>query len=231
MYGRDYDGKELNFEASGGLWHSSLVMQDKETDSYWSIMTGEALSGPFKGTRMDELPSGRKVQWKEWVAEHPDTLVLSVIDEKSGEAIEHVAHNPYEKYFGSDEGFRGSEAVDDRLPTKAPVFAFELGDTPYAAPFGGFQGSGASFDDGGRAVFLYRPDGVQIFHSSAAFVAESGGFEQQGDSWRHQPSGALFDPESGRFADGAGDAVQPLGGFDTFWFNWSMVHDQSEILN
>jgi hypothetical protein len=49
--------------------HSALVMQDKETDSYWSIMTGDSLA---------ELPLGVKSQWKDWVASHPDTVVLSV---------------------------------------------------------------------------------------------------------------------------------------------------------
>ena len=56
----------------------SLVMQDKETDSYWSIMTGKSEGGAQGGTRLNELPVGVKLQWKEWVRRHPDTVVLSV---------------------------------------------------------------------------------------------------------------------------------------------------------
>ena len=162
MYGREYDGKELNFEASGGLWHSSLVMQDKETDSYWSIMTGESLSGEFKGTELVELPYGAKAQWKDWVAEHPDTLVLSV------DGQEHIDRNPYENYFTSEEGFRGSTAEDDRLPTKASIYAFLLDDKPFAVPFSSFE-NGAAFEVGEWQVFLYRPAGVRRrFHRSHA---------------------------------------------------------------
>lgn len=36
MYGRDYEGKTLQFEPSGGLANGALILQDKETDTYWS---------------------------------------------------------------------------------------------------------------------------------------------------------------------------------------------------
>jgi len=120
VYGRQYDGKDLRFEASGGLMHAALVMRDKETDSYWSIMTGDAIAGDLRGTRLEEWSLGEKAQWKDWVARHPNTLVLSV----NGE--EHVENNPYDNYFSSDSGFRDIAARDDRLETKAPVFTFQL---------------------------------------------------------------------------------------------------------
>ena len=78
MYGREYEGQTLRFEASGGLMHGSLVMVDKETDSYWSIMKGSSVAGQLHGTRLDEMPLGVKAQWKDWAEQHPETLVLSV---------------------------------------------------------------------------------------------------------------------------------------------------------
>ena len=62
MYGREYAGRELRFEASGGLLNAALVMQDKETGSYWAIMEGESLAGDYAGTRLEELPLGGN--WK-----------------------------------------------------------------------------------------------------------------------------------------------------------------------
>ena len=50
MYARSYAGKEYSFEPSGGLIDGALVMQDFETNSYWYIMTQEAVSGAAKGT-------------------------------------------------------------------------------------------------------------------------------------------------------------------------------------
>ncbi len=222
MYGREYSGRELRFEASGGLLHYSLVMRDKETDSYWSLMSGEALAGELKGTRLVELPVGVKTQWKDWVAEHPGTLVLSV------DGVEHEEINRYEEYFSSDEGFRGSTAEDDRLPTKAPIYSFQLDGRPYAVPFSAIE-SGAAFRAGDEWIFAYRPPGAAILHSTVAFRSSGDGFERRDGAWHHLPSGARFDPAASAFADGA-QGVSPLNGFDTFWFNWSMNHPDSVIL-
>ena len=71
MYDRKVGGKELNFEASGGLLDASLVMRDRETDSWWSIMTADAIGGDLRKTELVELPVGEKMQWKDWLARHP----------------------------------------------------------------------------------------------------------------------------------------------------------------
>ncbi len=49
MYSRDYEGKTLKFEPSGGLVNGALILQDKETDTYWSIMEGKAIEGKLSG--------------------------------------------------------------------------------------------------------------------------------------------------------------------------------------
>jgi hypothetical protein len=221
VYGRKYRDKELRFEPSGGLMHSSLVMQDKETDSYWSIMTGDSLAGELKGTPLEELPVGVKAQWKDWFAAHPDTLVLSV------EGREHEDVNPYDNYFSSAEGFRGMTATDDRLPTKTPIYAFQLDGDPYAVPFSSFE-DGGTFKVGERTVFLYRPKGAVLFHSSVAYVT-SGVVRRSEGSWRTQ-GGAVFDIDSGSFTGEGAGSVDRLDGFDTFWFNWSLTHPATRVL-
>lgn len=220
MYGREYGEKVLNFEASGGLIHYSLIMADKETDSYWSIMTDKALAGEFSGSALEKLPIGVKTQWKDWVAEHPKTKVLSV------DGKEHVENNPYDNYFTSEEGFRGSKAKDERLPTKESIYAFELGGKAYAAPLAGLEG-GTLYQAGDQEVFLYRPEGAEIFYSTLAFVAPKGSFEQKDGTWTHS-SGTAFDADSMSFPGASLEAL--AGGFDTFWFNWSMYHPETEIL-
>ena len=219
MYGRDYAERQLNFEASGGLMHASLVMQDKETDSYWSIMTGDALAGELKGTQLVELPYGSKMTWGDWKAEHPKTVILSV------DGVEHVDRNPYEEYFAGDKGFRDMEAADDRLPTKETIFAFQLAGKSYAVPYSTFVDGGA-FELGGAHLFLYRPRDSAIFYSTLAYISSDGGFERRDGAWHHA-SGATFDPEEKRFDGGN---VPRLDGFDTFWFNWSMTHPATEVL-
>lgn len=222
MYARQYGERTLTLEASGGLIDAALVMRDDETDSYWSLMKGRALSGPLAGQPLEELPGSEKLPWSEWRERHPDTLVLSV------RGREHDHTEPYANYFGSDEGFRGAEATDDRLPTKAPVYAFRLGERAYAAPFDAFAG-GAAFAAGEASVFLHRPEGAAIFRSSHAVRGE--GFVRRDGAWVEVGSGARFDPATGAWAGGeAGTGPSPLEGFDTFWYSWSLVHPETEVL-
>lgn len=224
MYGRDYDGKTLRFEASGGLLHSGLVMADKETDSFWSIMTGDALAGPLEGTELRELPLGVKVRWKDWVAEHPDTLVLSV----GGQ--EHESHNPYDDYFESRRAPLGAAATDGRLAPKAPVYTFQRNGEAYAVPYRVFE-DGAVLRLGKKEdaekIFLFRPKGEEIFYSTLGWV---GDFERGDDGRvRHVATGAVFDPQQEGFTGGDGE-VPRLDGFDTFWFHWSQVHPETALL-
>lgn len=223
MYGRKYRGRKLRFEPSGGLLHAALVMQDKETDSYWSIMTGAAIAGEYKGTRLEELPVGVKMQWKDWVAAHPETRVLSV------GGVEYLENNPYDNYMGSGSGFRETEARHRRLPTKEPVYAFQHGGAKYAVPFRAFA-EGGVFEAGGRSIFLYRPREVALYYSTRAFSAPSGGFERRDDGWYDQASGARFEPRSGEFAGGQGARPARLEGIDTFWYIWSLTHPDTTLL-
>lgn len=218
MYSREYGGLELNFEASGGLVNSSLVMQDKETDSYWSIMKGRSTAGQFSGTALVELPVSEKTSWADWVARHPDTKVLSV------NGAEH-ARDSYERYWEDPQGFRGQSAEDKRLDTKAPIFAFEHGGNRFAVAHATFEGGYVVELGDGTLLFLYRGEGAAMFRSTAAFLSHAG-FVQDGGTWTELESGARFDPATAKFI---GDVEQLLG-LDTFWYNWSLNNPDTDVL-
>jgi len=221
VYSRDYAGKTLDFEASGGLMQSSLVMQDKQTDTYWSIMTGDAVGGALEGTDLIELPVSKKVQWKDWVSEHPDTLVLSV------RGIEDVERNAYEQYFSDGRGFRGQSAEDGRLATKTPIYAFRYDGAPLAVQAEVIVGGRVFELPDGRWALFYRAPGAELLASSVAFVS-SDGFEERDGVWIETGSGISF---SGDRLEFEGGSVERLSGFDTFWYNWSLIHPDTEILN
>jgi len=223
VYGRTYGGRELRFEPSGGLLHSALVMQDKETDSYWSLMTGSAIAGEYRGTRLHQLPIGVKVQWKDWLAAHPETRVLSV------GGVTHVEKNAYDSYIRSGSGFRRTEARDGRLATKEPVYAFQLGGAKYAVPFRAFT-EGGLFEVSGRSIFLYRSREAALYYSTRAFSAPAGGFERRDGRWYERHSGARFEPSQGEFTGGRGARPARLEGFDTFWYIWSLTHPDTAVL-
>ena len=238
MYDRRYAEQVLAFEASGGLLNASLVMRDRETDSWWSIMTADAIGGPLTGTTLKELPVYQKVQWSEWRERHPDTKVLSV------GGHEHVNRDPYADYFTSDGGFRGLSSDDQRLGDKASIYAFLLDGQAYAVTHERIAG-GAAFElDDGRQLFFYREPGESMFASTLAYVSDkqmkNDRFEVRDGVWIDIISGAEFDAASGFpididvdgvKADGEATQLAGLGGFDTFWYIWATTHHMPVLLD
>lgn len=213
VYGRSVAGKTLNFEASGALKDSALVMRDRETDSWWSIMTSEAIGGTLEGTAIPELPAGEKTTWGDWVERHPASLVLSV------DGVEHVENNPYDEYVTSQGTFRGAEVDDDRLAPKAPVYTFEWNETPYAVPHEVIEG-GAVLEIGDRRALFHRPEEAPVFASSAAWWLPPGTL------------GEGADPEEllSRLKTGAVEGAEPIAGFDTYWYTWVAQRQDTELL-
>ncbi|MEM8962494.1 MAG: DUF3179 domain-containing (seleno)protein [Acidobacteriota bacterium] len=205
VYDRRVDGKEIELEASGALMQASLVMRDRQTDSWWPIMTGEALAGPLEGQPLTELQVSEKATWADWKTRYPHTTVLSV------EGREHVENNPYDNYFTSEGTFRGLEIDDERLPPKTPIFAFWLDGKEWAVPHRAIEG-GVMLDAGNQRVFIERATGAAIFASSHGWRVETGS-----------------DIDAARAAL-AQNELEPLEGFDTFWYSWVAVHAETELL-
>jgi hypothetical protein len=224
VYDRSYEDQELNFETSGGLLHNSLVLQDKETDSYWSIIQGASIAGEFADTALKELPFGTKVQWREWVELHPETRVLSV------DGREHYPVNTYEQYLNSDATFGERLVEDQRLAPKDSVFGFVWNEGSYVVPLSLCEG-GAVFEIGSVHVFLFRPRGSPVLRSTAAYISSSGSFERASDVWTHSSSGAGFDPELGLFEGPNAPGLKRMVGIDTFWYIWIPLHPLTTILD
>lgn len=225
MYSRKSGDQTFTFEPSGGLLNASLVMMDKETDSYWSIISDEAIHGPAAGKSLEQVPGSVKTTFGDWKARHPETLVLSV------GGREHDPRSPYDNYFTSADGFRNLKAKDDRLPAKALIFSFHFGGTPYAVPFGSFEKGGGTVSlAGGRELLLFRDKKDSFYRSTVAFLAPEGArFERVKGTWklvRGSDTVANFDEDSRSF----GNALEPFSGFDTFWYIWSRTNENTKLL-
>lgn len=225
MYDRNYAGKTLAFEPSGGLMNAALIMRDRETDSWWSIITGDAIGGQLDGTPLVEVPGSQKMKFKDWKKLHPNTLVLSV------DGKEHDPSDPYLRYFESSQGFRGLSSDDKRLYDKASIYAFHLDDVPYAVPHTSAEG-GVRFDvTDNREIFLWREIGAEIFASTFAYIGDKDGdvirFVKRDGEWIDTTTGNTFSSDDG--FDMAED-MQSLGGFDTFWYTWTTTLDDVQLL-
>lgn len=212
VYGREVAGRTLELEPSGALLQASLVMRDRQTDSWWSIMSSAAIGGPLEGTLLSELPVGAKITWAEWRRRHPDTLILSV------DGVVHVADNPYDNYFSGDGTFRGVPSADDRLPAREPVFAFWLDGEPWAVPHRAFAGGRLVELPDGRELLLFRPEGSPIYRSSEAWLVRD-----------ESPDAAPVDERLAAARRGSAE-TPPLAGFDTFWYTWVGVNRETRLL-
>lgn len=68
--------RELTFGVSGLLYNSDVLLYDRQTESLWSQLMMQAITGDAKGERLTPLPL-HHTSWKAWRDEHPDSLVMS----------------------------------------------------------------------------------------------------------------------------------------------------------
>jgi len=76
VYDPRLEGRRYTFGVSGLLYQQNLLLFDYETDSLWSQLQGQAVTGSMAGTFLELLPV-RTTTWEDWKAEHPQTSVLS----------------------------------------------------------------------------------------------------------------------------------------------------------
>jgi len=120
VHAREVEGRALTLLVSGKLWRNSLVMQDLETETLWSHITGEALEGELAGTRLEILPS-IQTTWSEWKAAYPGSQVLVKSEE--------VKSSRYSSYFADPErtGLFRARWLQGRLPGKTLVYGLRHG--------------------------------------------------------------------------------------------------------
>lgn len=76
VWNRDIDGHVTTFGVSGLLYNSNLILYDRLTDSNWSQILGECVSGVLIGTPAQTFPSV-ETTWSTWKAMFPESQVLT----------------------------------------------------------------------------------------------------------------------------------------------------------
>jgi hypothetical protein len=88
------EGKPHTFGVSGLLYNSDVLLYDRQTESLWSQLMSQAITGPYIGMCLNPLPV-LHTTWQDWRDCHPDTLVLST---DTG-FRRNYEHSPYETYL------------------------------------------------------------------------------------------------------------------------------------
>jgi hypothetical protein len=118
------ESEDKTWGTSGVLYNSNLVMYDRETQSFWSQMLEQAITGDL----VKEIPDRLQVvetTWATWKAMYPETRVLS---ENTGFSRDYSAY-PYGS-FREDQSllFPVDNSGDRRLHRKERVLGINVGD-------------------------------------------------------------------------------------------------------
>jgi hypothetical protein len=199
VYSREVGDEVLEFGVSGKLIMNVLVMYDRQTNSLWSQLLGQAVRGPFEGTELEYLPAWQTT-WSDWKSRYPETRAL--VKGYSGD------YDPYNSYYASGSaGVIGETRTDDRLQTKQ-----QIGEVPVLVLFDSSSANGVAFS---RLV----GDRVLTFESAADGQIRD---LETGTLW------TAFEGEAieGLLA---GEKLNREKSTTIFWFGWKDFHPETGI--
>ena len=138
MYSAKINREPTTFGTSGLLYRSNKVMYDRATNSLWHQFTGEPIIGPLadSGIKLPFFPV-LLTTWEEWLAEHPNTTVLSLETGFYHPSAYRPQSDPiavYQHYFNSPDTLYPVPNRSDALDTKEVVLGLSVGDAHKAYP-------------------------------------------------------------------------------------------------
>ncbi len=191
VFDRRVDGAARRFGVSGLLYNSDLLMFDRESESLWSQIGAQAVTGPAEGTRLLLLRS-RLETWGAWRRRHPDTRILST---RTGHS-RHYGDSPYGDYAHSAELLFPVEYAR-RYHPKMPTLGLRLADgraRAYPAAELVRAGGTARETFGGVAVRVAYDPEAQVFDVEAPDAVEV--VEGFWFAWiAFHPASSVFAPE------------------------------------
>lgn len=227
MYARKLGRDTFTFQVSGKLWRNSLVMQDRESGSWWSQVTGRAIKGVNRGAQLQKLESV-ETTWERWFAAHPDTSVLV----KS----EQVTASHYESYFNDPErmGLFRAQWLTEKMPGKTLVYGASVGPHAVAVTDGALAGGVVRADLGDVPVLLSRgvDGGVRAFLAASGLTALSAPGAGSGPA-TIDPDGSTWDLSTGRCVEGPrkGEMLQTVAVTPVYWFAWSGFYPNTQVID
>ncbi len=230
------EGKPLSFGVTGKLWKDSLVMYDRETGSYWSHVTGEAMSGPLEGQTLKLVPA-LITTWAHWKRLYPSGRVLAKGAGMFGPA---GTSNVYRSYFEDENqlGIFGTRNPDAVLPGKEFVLGVTAGGERVAYAFRHLSRQPLANDTVGAEVV------VVVFAArdatAAAFSRRVAGrrltfrnLREQAGAWvmEDRETGSTWRAFEGRAVSGRleGTRLEAIPGTQAFWFAWKQIYPDTRL--
>lgn len=243
VFKRNVQGQVYDFGVSGLLRNSDLVMYDRQSESWWQQITGEALVGALVGTRLEAVPSST-ISFGDFRAAYPGGNVLS----RDTGFHRDYGRNPYQSYDDNDsEPFLFNGRLDARLAPVDRVVTVEFGAESAAYPFSRLIDHPVVNDVVGHqpiAVFYRKGTLSPLDHSSIRDSKEVGAgvvfgrsldgrvltFELNGDAFRDRETGSTWDVTGvARSGTLAGRSLPAVVHGNHFWFAWAAFKPETRI--
>ena len=157
VFDRRVGDEVYDFGTSGNLRNSDLLMWDRQTESWWQQITGEAIVGELTGTKLTFLPANM-ISWVDFKETFPDGQVLS----RDTGHVRDYDRPPYTGYDSLDQKpFLYFGPHDNRLPAMERIVGVNVGESAVAYPFSLFQSVPVVNDtvgDSQDVVIFYVPE-------------------------------------------------------------------------
>ena len=240
MYSARIRGEPTTFGTSGLLYRSNKLMYDRATNSLWSQLLGEPVIGPLSdsGLKLSFFPVAHTT-WGEWLAEHPDTSVLS----RQTDFYHQTVYAPEDYYRSVYYSYRtGQDTMfpvwnrDGRLETKAEVLGFSVGDIHKAYPVSTLRD---------LRVVNDRVADRDVVIVSSAVSSDARVYERDGQEFLLPPNATAFEARPPVLVDKEGEtwsageaALVSADGSTTlrrlpsniyFWFAWFAFHPETDV--
>jgi len=225
---------DTSFGVSGLLYNANLILYDRETQSLWSQMLEQAISGP-ELQRVPEKIQLVETIWATWLAMYPETFLLMIEETESSFPYE---INPYGTH-STDTGipFNANNSDDDRLHPKERVLGINVGESSKVYPISRFKHSLSVINDkvGNMDVVAAGSSGdnfAVIFNRQLedCTTLEFAGVENKLPIVMIDNEGTEWDV-FGRAQSGprVGTQLQKTNSFIAYWFAWTAFFEGAEI--
>lgn len=124
------EGRKLTFGVSGLLYKSDVLMYDHQSESLWSQIKQEAVTGKMTGKRLRLLPL-LHTTWGAWKKEHHTTRVLS----SDTGYDRNYSKDPYADYAKSPRLVFPVGQEDSRFSPKEWIIGIEVEGETKAYPY------------------------------------------------------------------------------------------------
>lgn len=229
MWERTINGRVLTFRLFG-INNQNFIMRDSETGSWWQQVTGEAIHGPLKGSRLKQVVHD-EISFGIWRGEAPRGRVLRVVKQVETE----YADWNWEKRMKKAPTV-APRAKDDPLEPRAVVVGVVRNGQARAYPFPRLRAQSPVVDRlGGEPIVVVLGDDKK---SVRVFKAQIGDRALRLLRKAERGPTRLVDAETGSEWDFTGTAVAgPLTGsklekiiaLKEYWFDWKTYNPRTSV--